>query len=106
MSSQLDRTFERLAKAFLAEHPQVRHEWRHIKTPLAGDRIDLICGVGSREEVFASLLGHQIALGVTAGEHEDFEDFGRGLSDAEVAGEAFERFVEVLGQNGHLSVIR
>ena len=103
MSSQLDITFEGLAKAFLSEHLEVRHEWRHVRTPLGGDRTDLICGVGSRDEVFASLLGHQIALGLTAGKHEDFEDFGRGLSDAEVAREAFRRFVELLSQHGHLS---
>jgi len=103
MKSNLDRAFERLARAFLSEHPEVRHEWREVKSRFWGNRIDLVCGTGSPTEVFASLQGGgQIALGLTTGEHEDFEDFGRGLSDEQVAQAAFDRFVELLAEHGHL----
>ena len=40
--------------------------------------------------------------GATAGEHEDFEDFGRGLSENEVVREAFDHFVEILSETGCL----
>jgi len=106
MLSELDRTFEGLVKAFLSAHPEIRHEWRQVRTLLSGERTDLICGVGSRDEVFASLLGYQIALGRTAGKHEDFEDFGRGVGDEEVAREAFRRFVELLTEYGHVTDAR
>jgi hypothetical protein len=101
--TELDRAFEDLARTFLAEHPEVRHEWRDVKSRLHGDRIDLICGVDAPNEVFASLLGYQIALGLTKGEHHDFESFGRGLTDEQVAREAFERFVALLDRHGHLA---
>lgn len=97
----LDSTFEHLARELFVAYPEIQHEWREIRSR-DGERLDLICGVGLPNEVFASLLGYQIALGRTAGEHEDFEDFGRGLSDEDVGREAFARFVEVLRENGHL----
>ena len=56
----------------------------------------------SPNEVYASLLDWQIAVGVAKGEHEDFEDFGRGLSDEAVAAEAFGHFVALLKKTGHL----
>ena len=34
--------------------------------------------------------------------HDDYQDFGTGQSDTEIAGEAFARFVELLRENGHL----
>ena len=98
----MDAAFESLAVAFLAQHPTIRHEWREAASRWWGGRRDLICAPGQRNEVFASLLGNQIALGITSGDHEDFEDFGRGLSSEEVARQAFDRFVEVLAEAGHL----
>jgi hypothetical protein len=52
--------------------------------------------------VFASLdRGGQIAVGVTTGDHEDFEGYS-GESDEEIARAAFDCFVDLLRTNGHL----
>ena len=102
-STPTDSAFEQLARAFLSECPEVRAEWRNVKA-LLSSRTDLVCGAGTPNEVFASFnRGGQIAVGSAAtGDHDDFEDFGRGLSDQEVAREAFDRFVELLREHGHL----
>jgi hypothetical protein len=100
--SQLNRAFESLATPFLSRHPEIFHEWRQVKDPVWGDRIDLVCGNGTANEVYASLLGYQIAVGVTNGDHRDFEDYGRGLSDNDVAKQAFGRLVELFGLYGYL----
>ena len=105
VETDLDAAFERLAKAFLAEHPEVRHEWRKEKSLGSYERVDLICAPGAPNEVFASLHGHQIVVGPTSGEHEDFEDWGRRLTKAEVAQEAFERFVVILVEQGHCAEV-
>ena len=97
-----ERAFESLARGFLSEHPEVRHGWRQVKSRWAGDRVDLVCGGGPANEVFASLMAGQIAVGLTGGAHQDFEDFGRGRSDEEVAREAFDYFVKLLRQHGYL----
>jgi hypothetical protein len=73
------RQFEALARSFLAEHPTIRHEWRHVRNAWGG-RTDLICEPGTANEVFASLTSWQITIG-TQGSDIDFEDFGRNLSD-------------------------
>jgi hypothetical protein len=98
----LDQAFEHLAREFLSQHPEIPHEWRQMRSRWWRDRVDLVCGVGAPNEVFATLHGHQIAVGPTKGHHDDFEDFGRGLSDEAVAREAFDRFVEVLAEAGYL----
>jgi hypothetical protein len=98
----LNRAFENLARSFLSEHPDVRHEWREVNDRFWGDRSDLICGTSTPSEVYASLLGYQIAIGLTNGDHQDFEDFGRGLADSELAQEAFECFVGLLKHHGHI----
>ena len=99
----LQQEFRQLATAFLDSHPEVPHEWRDVPSRWWGDRIDLVCGVGSANEVFASLhAGGQITVGTVGGEDDDFEDFGRGLSDQAVAQEAFERLVAVLLAEGYL----
>ena len=86
--------FEALARHFLAEHPEIRHEWRSIKD-ISGGRTDLVCLGGNAVEVFASLTSYQITVG--SGSYDtDFEDFGRGLSDAHLAEEAFLHFVGLL----------
>jgi len=97
-----DLEFQRLTKAFLAAHPEVRHEWRDVHH-WHGNRIDLVCGVGLPTEVFAS-IGGQLVVGLTKGEHRDFEDFGRDISDEELAREAFAHLVDLLRQHGHLDV--
>src|SRR5688500_12810201 len=96
-STPTDAAFETLARDFLTRHPEVEREWRDIKGWLSS-RTDLVCGAGQANEVFASFnRGGQIAVGATVtGDHDDFEDFGRGLSDEEVAREAFARFVGLL----------
>ena len=102
MTSPLDQGFEARAKAFLAAHPDIPHEWREIRSHLLAPRVDLVCAPGAVNEVFATLSGGQITVGATGGSHDDFEDFGRGLSDDAVAAEAFERFVQLLRANGHV----
>jgi hypothetical protein len=98
--SPLGIAFEELAVGFLSKHPGIQHEWRDVPSRFWSGRRDLICAPGQFNEVFASLLDRQIAVGATAGEHEDFEDFGRGLSDTVIAREAFTRFVEILRETG------
>ena len=98
--SPLGIAFEALALGFLSNHSGIRHEWRDVPDRFWSVRRDLICAPGESNEVFASLLDSQIAVGVTAGEHEDFEDLGRGLSDTAIAHEAFTRFVEILRETG------
>ena len=99
-----DSSFEQLARAFLGAHPDVQCEWRRVKKVL-WSHTDLICGADTPNEVFASFnRGGQIAVGATVtGDHEDFENFGRDLSDDEVAREAFDRFVELMRKYGHLN---
>jgi hypothetical protein len=100
--SALNRAFESLATHFLSRHPEIPHEWRRVKDPVWGERTDLVCGIGTPNEVYASLLGYQIAVGATSGDHHDFEDYGRGLSDSDVAKQAFDRLTELLRLQGHL----
>lgn len=101
--SELNRAFESLASPFLSRHPEISHEWRQVKDPVwGGDRTDLVCGIGTPNEVYASLLGYQIAVGVTNGDHRDFENYGRGLADKDLAKEAFDRLAELLRLHGHL----
>src|SRR5437899_171701 len=61
MPNQLDGAFQSLARRFLSEHPEIPHQWREVKSRLAGNRLDLVCGAGTDNEVFASLLDGQIA---------------------------------------------
>ena len=103
-STPRDRAFEDLVRRFLTEHPQIQHQWRDSGHWFGGGRRDLVCGVGTKNEVFASFnRGGQITIGLTgADQHQDFEDFGRGLSDDEVAREAFNVFAEFLREHNHL----
>jgi hypothetical protein len=96
--------FERLARDFLAQHPSIRHQWRPIRDRLWGDRLDLVLEPGSAAmpEVWASLREGQIAVGA-GGSHDDFETFGRRISDEEVAQEAFVRFVALLRAHGYVA---
>ena len=98
MPDPIDAAFESLARAFLAEHPEVVHEWRSVKH-WWGSRRDLVCAPDSPAEVYASLLSGQIAVGDRT-HHTDFGDFGRGLSHEAVAREAVEYLIELLEQHG------
>jgi hypothetical protein len=102
MEPSLAHEFEKLARPFLATH-SVPHEWRDVKSAWWGNRTDLVCGIGQPDEVYASLMEHQIAVGTSRGSHDDFEDFGRHLTDAEIAREAFTQFVSLLQVHGHLN---
>jgi hypothetical protein len=94
-----NREFEALARRFFAEHPEIRHEWRQIKSALSGGRTDIICEPGTSREVFASLTTDQITVGVDSAA-TDFEDFGRGLTSEQVAKEAFAHFETALREKG------
>lgn len=81
--------FESLARDFLAQHPDVPHSWRQIHDP-AGGRTDLICWPETHAEVFASLTDYQITVSTRESE-DDFETFGRDMSDEDLAREAMAR---------------
>jgi hypothetical protein len=103
MADPITAAFERLARDFLSVHSLIRHEWRDVKE-WWGSRRDLVFPPPAPEvpEVFVSLMDYgQIAVG-TGQSHDDFEDFGRGLTDEQVAQEAFDRLVELLRGNGYL----
>ena len=95
------REFEELASEFLAAHPEISHDWRQIRGAWGG-RTDLVCEPGSPREVFASLTDYQITVGADSGS-TDFEDFGRGLSQREIAQEALSHFVSLLRERGLLA---
>jgi hypothetical protein len=101
MNGTVDSEFEQLVKPFLAAHPEVRCEWRTVPSHLAGDRRDLICAAGTSREVFATLRPSEAVVGSPDG-HDDYQDFGTGQADAALAREAFERFVALLREHGHL----
>jgi len=104
ITSPRDREFERLANEFLAKHPEVQREWREEHRSF--DKFtSLICGVDQPNEVFASLdRAGQIAVGLTTGDHEDFEGYS-GDSDEKIARAAFDYFVDLLRANGHLAPV-
>jgi hypothetical protein len=78
--------FEILARSYLAQHPEVPHSWRNIYDAWGG-RTDLVCWPDSDSEVFASLTEHQITVGTIEGA-EDYETFGRDMTDEDLAREA------------------
>ena len=84
-----------------------RTSGRDVHSRWWGDRRDLICGPGTAREVYASLLGRQIAVGRTVNGKseidEDFEDFGKGLSDEVIARQAFEFFLKLLAEAGYVA---
>jgi len=87
-----------MARRFLEEHPEIPHSWRQIRNA-SGGRTDLVCWPETAQEIYASLSNYQITIG--AGDSDrDFEDFGRGLSDKEVAQEAFSYFETLIREKG------
>lgn len=95
------REFEKLATDYLGVHPDVAHEWRRIKDRISRDRTDLVCAPGTDKEVFATLRNTAIAVG-SERDHVDFEVFGRGLAQLELAKEALEYFAELQRNTGWL----
>jgi hypothetical protein len=71
------------------------HDW------LTGQRRDLVCVEGTPREVFVTIRPDNAVVG-TPQFHDDYQDFGEGRSDAELARAAFDRFVELLRERGHL----
>jgi hypothetical protein len=104
MADPLSPAFERLARDFLAGRASLRHDWRNVRSRLSGNRLDLVFQSPSPKvpEVFVSLNERQITVGAGKS-HEDFEDFGRGLTDEQVAQRAFSRLIELLKEHGYIS---
>ena len=97
----VDREFEQLVTPFLAAHPSLSYQWRTVRSWFASDRRDLVCDPGTPREVFVTVRADAAVVG-TIDFHDDYQDFGTGQTDAEIAREAFARFVELLRENGHL----
>jgi len=88
--------FEAMAREFLAVQPEIPHTWRQIEGRWS--RTDLVCWPDTANEVFATLRNAHITVG-TNNDDTDFEDFGRGLTDEELAREAFSLFVDLIRQH-------
>jgi hypothetical protein len=99
MATCVTAEFERLVRAFLADRPFVLHEWRRVASRLWGDRSDLVfpSAEPGGNEVFATLYDDdsQVTVGIND-HHRTFEEFGRGLSEEEVAAEAFAYLLRLL----------
>ena len=65
----------------------------------SGGRTDLVFWPGTSLEVFASLTESQITVG-GGNTAEDFESFGRGLSDKELAREAWALLESLIRKRG------
>jgi hypothetical protein len=102
MNRTVASEFEQLVQPFLAAHPELRCEWRTVRSRLWGDRRDLVCAEGTSREVYATIRRSAAVVG-TPNSHDDYEDFGMGRSDSDLARDAFERFVELLREHGHLA---
>jgi len=87
MTDPGSQAFERLARAFLAQHSALNHEWRPVRSLWSGDRLDLVVTPPSPDapEVWVSLTDGQITVSGPDG-HRDFENFGRPLTEEQVAG--------------------
>ena len=83
LSSSTHKQFEILARDFLSRHQSVPHSWREVRD-VAGGRTDLVCWPDTESEVFASMTDYQITVG-TRKNAEDFETFGRDMTDDDLA---------------------
>ena len=101
-SSRSDHGFARLARDFLAQHPEIAASWREVPSRLHGPRTDLVCAAGTPAEVWATLRPDTIAVG-TGEAHEDFEPFGESLTPEQLAERAFAHFVALLTDRGQLA---
>ena len=100
MTDTAEKVFESLAREMLGRNPAIGHEWRAVKSRWWGDRLDLVCNPGTSYEVWATIREGKIAVG-DRDDYDDFEDFGRGLSESALAHEAYECFVRLLREHGH-----
>lgn len=98
-TSPLEQEFRRLFGALAERTPALRFEWRDKSNLVSGSRLDLVCAADTPAEVFASILGASIAVGDLS-DHADVEDFGRDLSDDELADEAFRLLEQKLESHG------
>jgi hypothetical protein len=98
-TEKAEAIFESLARDLLARNPAIKHEWRPIDSRWSGDRLDLVCNPQSANEVWATIRDGQIAVG-DRDRHEDFEQFGRRLSESALADEAFKYLVNLLREHG------
>jgi hypothetical protein len=98
-TSPLEQEFRRLFGALAERISALRFEWRDKSSLMSGPRLDLVCAVGTPAEVFASIFESSVAVGDLSG-HTDVEDFGRDLSDSELADEAFRLLEQKLEQHG------
>ena len=98
-TEKAESIFESLARDMLARNPAIKHEWRPIDSRWSGDRLDLVCNPKSANEVWATIRDGQIAVG-DRDSHQDFEQFGRRLSESAVAKEAFKYLVTLLRAHG------
>jgi len=92
------RSFAKMAREYFAQHTGVPHTWREVHDA-SGGRTDLVCWPDTSDEVFASLTDYQITVG-SRDSAEDFEKFGRSLSDEELAREAWARFISLVAERG------
>ena len=99
-STSTHKQFEALARDFLSRHPSVPHTWRPVRDA-AGGRTDLICWPDTKVEVFASLTDYQITVG-SSETRDDFEKFGRDLTDGDLAREAMAALESLINKRlGH-----
>ena len=91
--------FEQLATSYLSVHPDIAHEWHRIEDRWSGDRTDLVCAPGTDNEVYATLREGAIAVGSNE-IHTDFENFGRGITQTEIAEAALQHLIGLLAKHG------
>ena len=98
-TSSTHQYFVKIARDYFSLHPEISHDWREIRD-IAGGRTDLVCWPDTPHEVFASLTEHQITIG-NNNTDQDFESFGRNVSDIDLANEAWKYFEELItkGEN-------
>jgi len=103
-TSTLGREFRRLFGAVAARHTALVHEWQDKSCLTWGPRLDLVCAAGTSSEVYATIYEYSVAVGDAAG-HTDVEDFGRGLSDGQIAQEAISLLEAKLDQHGLITAV-
>ena len=97
-TTQTHDEFEKMAREYLAHHPDIPHAWSEIQD-MSGGRTDLVFWPGTSQEVFASLAESQITIG-SGEQSEDFESFGRDLSAKELANEAWALLESLIRKRG------
>ena len=103
-ASTLEKEFRRLFGAVAVRNPALVHEWRDKSSSTWGRRLDLVCAAGTPSEVYATVFESSVAVGDATG-HTDVEDFGRGLSDGEIAQEATSLLEAKLEEHGLITAV-